>query len=118
MYNATIFCRRKNVVFKPSEGEILEYKGTPRGSRWPVVSAMKASRMLIKGYVGYLASIMDTMIKVVTELSDVCLVYKLPDVFPKKLPGLPPDREIEFEIKLVPGIAQNPKHLTGWLQHC
>ena len=32
-YNATIFCRRKKVVFQPCEGEIFEYKGTPRGSK-------------------------------------------------------------------------------------
>ena len=32
-YNATIFCRRKNVVFLPSEGEMFEYEGTPRGSK-------------------------------------------------------------------------------------
>ena len=28
-HNATIFCRKKNVVFQPSKGEIFEYKGTP-----------------------------------------------------------------------------------------
>ena len=28
-YNVTIFCRRKNVVFQPSEREIFEYEGTP-----------------------------------------------------------------------------------------
>ena len=64
---------------------------------------MKASRLLIKRCVEYLASIVDTMIKVVIELSDVRVVYKFPDVFPEELPGLPPDREIEFEIELLPG---------------
>ena len=58
--------------------------------------------MLIKGCVGYLASTVDTMIKVVTELSKVCVVCKFLDVFPKELPGLPLDREIEFEIELLP----------------
>ena len=53
--------------------------------------------------VGYLASIMDTTKKVVTKLADVRVVYKFPDVFPEELPGLPPDREIEFEIELLPG---------------
>ena len=101
-YNATIFCRRKKVVFQLSEGEIFEYKGTPRISKWPVVFAMKASKMLIKGCVGYLASIVDTTIKVVTEQSDVCVICRFLDVFLEELLGLPPDREIEFEIELLP----------------
>ena len=102
-YNATIFYRRKKVVFQPSEGEVFEYKGTPRGSKWPVVSAMKVSRILLKGCVGYLASIVDTMKKIATELANVCVVCKFPDVFPEELPGLPPHQEIEFEIELLPG---------------
>ena len=91
------------MVFHPSEGEVFEYKGTSRGNKWPVVSTMKASRMLIKGCVGYLASIVDTKKKVVTELADVRVVCKFPDVFAKELSGLLPDQEIEFEIKLLPG---------------
>ena len=48
-------------MFQPSEGEVFECKGTPRGSKWLVVSALKASKMLFKGCVGYLASIVDTI---------------------------------------------------------
>ena len=73
-YNATILCRRKKVVFQPSEGEVFEYKGTPQGSKWPAMSTMKESRMLLKGCVGYLASIMDTTKKIVAELADVRVV--------------------------------------------
>ena len=90
-------------MFQPSEGEMFEYKGTPRGSKWPRMSIMKASRMLIKGCVRYLLSIVDTMKKVVTELTYVSVVSKFRDVFPEELSGLPPNQEIKFEIKLVPG---------------
>ena len=40
-----------------------------------------------------------------TKLTDACVVYRFPDVFPEELPGLSPDREIEFEIELLPRIA-------------
>ena len=53
---------------------------------------MKASRMLIKGCIGYLANIVDTTMKVVIKSSDVCVVCKFSDVFPKGLSGLPLDR--------------------------
>jgi hypothetical protein len=36
---------------------------------------------------------------------DVRTVSKFLDVFPEELPGMPPDREIEFVIELVPGTA-------------
>ena len=32
-----------------------------------------------------------------------------PDVFPEELPGMPPDRDIEFLIKLLPGTGQISK---------
>jgi hypothetical protein len=31
------------------------------------------------------------------------VVYQFPDVFPEELPGMPPDRDIEFVIELKPG---------------
>ena len=55
---------------------MFEYKGTPRGSEWPIVSTLKASRLLLKGYVRYLASIVDTTRKVVTELAYVRVICK------------------------------------------
>ena len=47
-------------------------------------------------------SIMDTTKKVETKLADVHVVCRFPNVFPKELLRLPPDRKIEFEIKLLP----------------
>jgi hypothetical protein len=37
--------------------------------------------------------------------SEVPMVNEFPDVFPEELPGMPPDRDIEFVIELKPGIA-------------
>ncbi|KAK1629506.1 hypothetical protein QYE76_003821 [Lolium multiflorum] len=36
---------------------------------------------------------------------DIPVVNEFQDVFPKELPGMPPDREIEFTIDLIPGTA-------------
>ena len=35
------------------------------------------------------------------------MVKDYPDVFPEELPGMPPDRDIEFLIELLPGTGQN-----------
>ncbi|WVZ85001.1 hypothetical protein U9M48_031966 [Paspalum notatum var. saurae] len=39
------------------------------------------------------------------EIKKIHVVCEFPDVFPEELPGLPPDREVEFSIELVPGMA-------------
>ncbi|GKG08858.1 hypothetical protein Tco_0334690, partial [Tanacetum coccineum] len=39
------------------------------------------------------------------RLEDVPIVRDIPDVFPEDLPGLPPTRQVEFEIDLIPGAA-------------
>ena len=41
----------------------------------------------------------------VNSLEGVPVVNKYPDVFPDKLPGMPPDQDIEFSIDLVPSTA-------------
>ena len=37
------------------------------------------------------------------RLEDIPVVREFLDVFPDDLPGLPPDREIDFQIELAPG---------------
>ncbi|GKE52857.1 hypothetical protein Tco_1488013, partial [Tanacetum coccineum] len=39
------------------------------------------------------------------RLEDVPIVRDFPEVFPKDLPGLPPTRQVEFQIDLIPGAA-------------
>ena len=39
------------------------------------------------------------------KLEDIPVVCEYPDVFPDELPGMPPDRAVEFAIELQPGTA-------------
>ena len=67
-----------------------------------LISAITARKMLKRGCRGYLAVVRDIeAIKGVVE--KVSVVCEFPDVFPEELPGLPPAREIEFYIDVVPG---------------
>jgi hypothetical protein len=45
----------------------------------------------------------------------VLVVNECPDVFLDELPGMPPDRDIEFVIDLMPGTAPIYKTHIGWL---
>jgi hypothetical protein len=40
---------------------------------------------------------------IIPEIQDIPVVCEFPDVFPEDLPGLPPERDVEFVIKLKPG---------------
>jgi hypothetical protein len=49
----------------------------------------------------------ETMVNQLEEksLEHIRIVCEYPDVFPEELPGMPPDRDIEFSIEPLPGTA-------------
>ena len=61
-------------------------------------------KYLRKGFEAYLASIVEERKEGVT-LKGLPVVDEFEDTFPKDLPGLLLEREIKFEIELVPGTA-------------
>ncbi|GKE86794.1 hypothetical protein Tco_1560536, partial [Tanacetum coccineum] len=61
-----------------------------------------------KGFPVFLAHITAKEVEDKSEekrLEDVPIVQDFPKVFPEDLPGLPPTRQVEFQIDLVPGAA-------------
>nr|GEU54018.1 putative reverse transcriptase domain-containing protein [Tanacetum cinerariifolium] len=50
-------------------------------------------------------------------LEDIPIVREFPKVFPKELPGLPPVRQVEFQIELVPGAAPVARRLAPLEMH-
>ena len=66
-----------------------------------VISALIASKLLRKGCEAYLACIVNTEVDKL-KLADIPVVCEFSDIFPEELLGLPPDREIEFDIDLIP----------------
>ncbi|KAL5734645.1 hypothetical protein ACOSP7_032506 [Xanthoceras sorbifolium] len=57
-----------------------------------------------KGCEAYLAQVVDSR-KVIAEIQNIPTVCDFADVFPEELPGLPPQREVEFVIDVVPGTS-------------
>ena len=78
------------------------FEGLKNEKKVQIISAFKTTKLLRRGCQGFLATV---MVKNETELKleDIAVVKEYPDVFPEELPGLPPDREIEFSIDLLPG---------------
>ncbi|KAL0373525.1 UNVERIFIED_CONTAM: Transposon Ty3-G Gag-Pol polyprotein [Sesamum radiatum] len=69
-----------------------------------LISAMTAFNLIKEGCEAYLASVRDVT-KISPGVSEVPIAREFPDVFPEELPGLPPHREVDFEIETIPGAA-------------
>ncbi|KAL8115432.1 hypothetical protein AgCh_022067 [Apium graveolens] len=65
-------------------------------------TAIQDSKLLRKGCEAYLAYVVDSE-KEVPSMEKIPVVREFPDVILEELPGLLPDRQIEFKINLAPG---------------
>ncbi|GKD14099.1 putative reverse transcriptase domain-containing protein [Tanacetum coccineum] len=73
-----------------------------------IISCEKAQKYMEKGFQLFLAqvTVMENKDKSKEKrLEDVPTVQDFPKVFPEDLPRLPPIRQVEFQINLVPGVA-------------
>nr|GFA22462.1 putative reverse transcriptase domain-containing protein [Tanacetum cinerariifolium] len=68
------------------------------------LSCMKVKKYVDRGSYFFVAQVVEKE-PAERRLEDVPVIYKFLDVFPEDLPGLPPPRQVEFEIELVPGAA-------------
>ncbi|KAI3698239.1 hypothetical protein L6452_31352 [Arctium lappa] len=86
------------------DGHAATVYGDRRKGEVAIINMAKAWKCLAKGCSFFLAYAIDTKLEK-KKLEDVEVVREFPDVFPDDLPGLPPDRQVEFKIDLTPGVA-------------
>ena len=79
-YKGVISCATKSIQLTHPSGQVVEYQSEIEASDSIQLNQSQAA-------VG------------------IRIVGEFPDVFPEELPGMPPDRDIEFVIDLVPGTA-------------
>ncbi|KAL8124099.1 hypothetical protein AgCh_011920 [Apium graveolens] len=99
---AQIDCEQKKVRVRVQYGKGIVFKGQRQTQKF--LTMIQAKRLLKKGNENYLAYMMDTN-KEVPNIQDTPVVNQFEDVFPENLPGLPPNREIDFAIELAPGMT-------------
>ena len=85
-------------------GEHLLVHGEKQDTPLRIISCMKAQKCLRKGCIAFLAHVVDKKAEE-CKVEDIPVVREYPKVFPEDLPGLPPQRQVEFRIDLVPGAA-------------
>ncbi|XP_071739465.1 uncharacterized protein [Rutidosis leptorrhynchoides] len=99
-----IACAEKAIRIPLANGEILVVQGDKSGTKLNIISCMKARKCLRKGCQAILTHVKEIESEE-KRLEDEPVVKDFPGVFPKDLPGLPPRREVEFQIDLIPGTA-------------
>ncbi|GJS69339.1 putative reverse transcriptase domain-containing protein [Tanacetum coccineum] len=111
MYHAVIVYDEK-IVRIPFGNEtlIVHGDGSNNGheSRLNIISCTKNQKYLLKGCHVFLAHVTIKKAEDKSEekrLEDVQIVRDFPKVFPEDLPGIPPTRQVEFQIDLIPGAA-------------
>jgi hypothetical protein len=80
--DVVIQCAKRSVLLTSLAGERFEFAADPTPSTASAVNQLDGS-----------------------ALEDIRVVCDYPDVFLEELPGMPPDRDVEFVIDLLPGTA-------------
>ncbi|XP_022000061.1 uncharacterized protein LOC110897604 [Helianthus annuus] len=101
-HRADIICKEKIVRIPLPSGESLSVQGHRSGATVSIISSMKAQKCLRKGDPTILALVTITLSEE-KKIEDLPVVREFPNVFPEELPGLPPNRQVEFQIDLTPG---------------
>ncbi|GJX10732.1 hypothetical protein Tco_0200591 [Tanacetum coccineum] len=110
-YHVVIICNKK-IVSIMFGNEVLTIQGDRNdgesNSKLNIISCTKNHEYIQKGCHVFLAKITEKKAEDKSEekrLKDVPIVRDFSEVFPEDLPGLPPTRQVEFKIDLVPGAA-------------
>ena len=91
-YEGNIECASKSILLTTLEGRRIKY-----------ISRHVTIRTQVNSLTGVVHD-------------EVPVVKDFPDVFPEELPGMPPDRDIEFLIELLPGtgpISKRPYRMPA-----
>ncbi|XP_016737781.2 uncharacterized protein [Gossypium hirsutum] len=105
---ANFDCASKRVVLKTTEGDEVIMIGEHRNYLSNVISALRFEKLVRNGCEAYLAYVSASGSKVLA-VRDIKIVKNFLDAFPDKLLGLPPNREVEFGIELLPEIQVKPR---------
>ena len=110
-HQVVVDCRMKRVTLRTPSGEEVTFIGERSNPLSNVTSATTARTMVRNGCKAYLAYVIDTK-RAEPSLLDIPTVCDYSDLFPEELPGLPPQREIEFAIDVVQGAT--PASITRY----
>ncbi|KAL4309721.1 hypothetical protein GQ457_01G021200 [Hibiscus cannabinus] len=101
-HRVNLDCEFKKVTLKGQNNREVVLIGERRGFMTNVVTTITKKKMIMRGNGAFLAYVLDSP-NSSSEVFEIRAVRHFPDVFPGELPGLPPDRAVEFVIQTLEG---------------
>ena len=98
---ASIDCRTRMVKFQFPSEPVIEWSSSSAVPKGRFISYLKARKLVSKGCIYHLVRVNDSSVEI-PHFQSVPIVREFPEVFPDDLPGIPPEREIDFGIDLIP----------------
>nr|GEU46592.1 putative reverse transcriptase domain-containing protein [Tanacetum cinerariifolium] len=111
-HDALIVCGKKEVHVPYKNKTVV--KSDSSVSRLKVISCIKARKYIERGSQLFIAQVTEKE-PTKKQLQDVPVICNFPEVLHDDLPGLPPPRQVEFKIELIPGatpVARAPYRLA------
>ncbi|XP_042472212.1 uncharacterized protein LOC122054853 [Zingiber officinale] len=112
---AVIDFQCRAVQLRPSGGEPFTFMAAKNSRKPRFISFLQARKLIDRGCLSFLASVIVTTALEGPSIPDVEVVRDYVDIFPDDVTGIPPDREVEFSIELLPDtvpISKAPYHLA------
>ncbi|GKA88461.1 reverse transcriptase domain-containing protein [Tanacetum coccineum] len=109
-HRAEVVCYEKYIRV-PYRNDMLIIQGERRRikseSRLEVISSIRTQKYIDQGCQVFLIQMMKEEKTKIPEkqIEDVHIVRDFPEVFPEDLTGLPPTRQVEFHIEIIPGVV-------------
>ncbi|WMV07854.1 hypothetical protein MTR67_001239 [Solanum verrucosum] len=97
---ASIDCRTRAVKFQFPNEPVIEWGCSSTGPKGRFISYLKARKLVLKGCIYHLVRVHDSSVEI-PPFQSVPIVREFPDVFPDDLPGIPPERVIDFGIDII-----------------
>ncbi|KAI3802152.1 hypothetical protein L1987_30279 [Smallanthus sonchifolius] len=113
-HHAEVICFEKCIQIPLPSGETLRVFGEKPCKGLKLMPCTTAQKYLRKKYITFLAHIVQKDVKE-KSIQDIPIIRDFPEVFPKDISGLPPVRQVEFRIDLIPGanpVARAPYRLS------
>ncbi|XP_074289104.1 uncharacterized protein LOC141614244 [Silene latifolia] len=99
-----IDCHKKIVTISKPNQDKINFQGVKKNEVNRIISLVKTLKLLRQECEGFLCEV-HQIPESEPCVSNIPVVREFADVFPEEIPGMPPHREVDFTIELVPGVG-------------